>query len=168
MTEYRFSFDGEPKAREFTCPACGETHEGTTGYVLNDGSAYAVYFADWYAHSDEAWVEVILGSFAEPEYADDVTIGCRYGYVDGQGEPAASLFTPIRSGAIFGSVLDRDAALASPRIDDFWAVTDWLVEHDPLLRSTVYVLPARPTLERKQKGATDGAAGDELGGTRTR
>ena len=140
---YDFSFDGVPKAHEVTCPDCGEKHDGVTGYVLNGGAAFAVYFADWYPHENEAWVEVILGSFAEPDYADDVTMGCRYGYVDGQAEPAASLFTPTRTGAIFGRILDRAEAMKSPRIGDFWALTDWLVVNDKLLHETVYHLPPK-------------------------
>jgi hypothetical protein len=102
-----------------------------------------VYFADWYPHESTAWVEVILGSFTEPDYSDDVTIGCRYGYVDGQADAAASLFTPTRTGAIFGRILDRAQAMKSPRITDFWALTDWLVVNDSLLRETVYHLPPR-------------------------
>ena len=145
MSRHDFSFDGKPKSGEFTCAQCGEKHEGDTGFVLDRGDAFALFYADWYPHADEAWVEIILGSFEEPDYADDVTMGCRYGYVDGQTESAASLFTPTRSGAIFGRVLDRDAALKSDRIDDFWAVTDWLIESDPLLNRTAYRLPPKPS-----------------------
>jgi hypothetical protein len=144
MGDHDFTFDGESTTREVTCPDCGEKHDGRNGFVLDHGNAFAAYFADWYPHTDEAWVEVILGSFDPPGYADNVTIGCRYGYVDGQPDAAASLFTPTRSGAIFGSVLDWDAALKSNRIDDFWAVTDWLVLNDALLHRTVYHLPPRP------------------------
>jgi len=140
---YDFSFDGDSVEREITCPDCGEKHDGVTGYVLNHGDAFAIYFADWYPHENEAWVEVILGSFTEPDYTDDVTIGCRYGYVDGQSEPAASLFTPTRTGALFGRILDREDAMTSPRIADFWAVTDWLVVNDALLHKTVYHLPPK-------------------------
>ncbi|MEO6114961.1 MAG: hypothetical protein ABIP33_01145, partial [Pseudolysinimonas sp.] len=110
-SSYDFSFDGTPTAHQITCADCGEKHDGVTGYVLNGSAAYAVYFADWYPHEKTAWVEVILGSFAAPDYADDVTIGCRYGYVDGQSDAAASLFTPTRTGAIFGRVLDRAQAM---------------------------------------------------------
>jgi hypothetical protein len=141
---YDFSFDGAPKAHQITCPDCGEKHDGVTGYVLNKGAAYAVYFADWYPHENTAWVEVILGSFTGPDYADDVTIGCRYGYVDGQADAAASLFTPTRTGAIFGRILERATAMKSPRINDFWALTDWLVVNDALLHETVYRLPTKP------------------------
>jgi hypothetical protein len=143
MADYDFSFDGVPSTREVTCPTCGEKHDGDTGFVLNRGQAFAAYYADWYPHSSEAWVEVILGSFDGPAYSDDVTIGCRYGYVDGQPDAAASLFTPTRSGDIFGRILDREAALKSNRIGDFWSVTDWLVTNDPLLHRTVYRLPPR-------------------------
>jgi hypothetical protein len=143
MSKHEFSFDGAPESREVTCAHCGKKHDGDTGFVLDHGTAFAVFYADWYPHSDEAWVEVILGTFEQPDYADDVTIGCRYGYVDGQEESVASLFTPTRSGDIFGRVLDRADALKSDRIDDFWAVTDWLIVNDPLLNRTAYRLPSR-------------------------
>jgi hypothetical protein len=143
MPEHEFSFDGMPESREVTCAHCGKKHDGDTGFVLDHGNAFAVFYADWYPHTDEAWVEVILGSFEAPHYSDDVTMGCRYGYVDGQADSVASLFTPTRSGDIFGRVLDRAAALKSDRIDDFWAVTDWLIVNDPLLNRTAYRLPPR-------------------------
>ena len=143
-TGNNINIDGTPKAHRITCADCGEQHDGVTGYVLNRGAAYAVYFADWYPHDSTAWVEVILGSFTAPDYADDVTVGCRYGYVDGQPEVAASLFTPTRTGEISGRILDREEALASPRIADFWALTDWLVVNDALLHKTVYRMPPKP------------------------
>jgi hypothetical protein len=143
MSKHEFSFDGAPESREVTCAHCGKKHDGDSGFVLDHGTAFAVFYADWYPHSDEAWVEVILGTFEQPDYADDVTIGCRYGYVDGQEESVASLFTPTRSGDIFGRVLDRVDALKSDRIDDVWAVTDWLIVNDPLLNRTAYRLPSR-------------------------
>ena len=40
-------------ASQVTCPSCGEKHDGVTGYVLNAGAQYAVYFADWYPHENE-------------------------------------------------------------------------------------------------------------------
>jgi hypothetical protein len=71
-------------------------------------------------------------------------MGCRYGYVDRQADVAASLFTQTRHGEIFGRILDRAEAMKSARIDDFWALTDWLVTHDSLLQRTVYQLPRLP------------------------
>jgi len=43
-----FTFDGNPQQRRIKCPSCTQEHEGVTGFVLRGGSAYAVYFADWY------------------------------------------------------------------------------------------------------------------------
>ena len=127
------------------CANCGEEHEGVTGFVLKDGDAFAVYYADWYPHANEAYVEVVLGSFEDPEYADNVTLGCRYGYVDGVQSAVASLMTPTHGGRpIFGQVLNRDDALQSNRLHDFWNVTDWLVLNDPLLHRTVFHLPPNP------------------------
>ena len=33
--------------------------------------------------------------------------------------------------------------MKSPRVADFWALTDWLVVNDALLHETVYHLPPR-------------------------
>lgn len=143
-----FSFDGAPEPRTTTCSTCGEAHDGVTGFVLNHGDAYAIYYADSYPHSQETYLEVVLGSFTEPDYLDNATFGCRYGYVDGQDLAAASLSGPIREARpIFGQILDRDAALRHDRLEDFWALTDWLVLNDELLHRTVYHLPPKPNAD---------------------
>jgi hypothetical protein len=139
-----FSFDGESQRRESQCASCGHPHEGVTGFVLRDDYAYAVYFADWYPHEDEAWRDIVLGSFDEPDYTDQVTFGCRIGHVDGQAGPACSLVqaaTQRSDAAIFGQRLSRDSALEHPRLGEFWAVTDWLILNDRLLHEKVLLMP---------------------------
>lgn len=139
-----FTFDGDPQRRRIECSSCSQEHEGVTGFVLLGGSAYAVYFADWYPHAGEAWLDVVLGTFAEPGYADQVTFGCRIGHVQGQQEPACSLVQAAarRSGsALFGIRLSPDDARAHPRLGEFWAVTDWLILNDQLLHQHVYHMP---------------------------
>jgi hypothetical protein len=142
------SFDGDPTVRAVSCPRCGVEHPSVTGFVLNDGDKYAVYFADWHALPGEAYVDVILGSFEEPAYADHVTFGCRIGHVESQAEPACSLVLAgaVRSdGPIFGRRLDRDEALSHPRLAEFWTVVDWLIVNDPLLHEHVFHMPERNT-----------------------
>lgn len=135
------AFDGEPTIEQRQCPQCGRPHESAIGFVTRDGDAYAVYFVDWYPHESEAYVDVILGTWEEPDYPRQVTFGCRLGHVAEQEAPAASLVTggAMRSDhPMFGSKLPRDAALGHPRLGEFWAVVDWLVLNDRTLHDHVY------------------------------
>lgn len=140
MSAPTFSFDGEPKLRPSTCDHCAEEHEGVTGYVLRDGDAFAVYFAEWYPHENEAWLDVILGSFAE-DFLDHVTFGCRIGEIPGSDGPQCSLVPAAEVRAdlpIFGTKLTREQALEHPRQPEFWALVDWLLVNDALLHDHVY------------------------------
>ena len=135
------TFDGDPSVEQRQCPDCGSEHESVTGFVLKDASAHAVYYADWYPHRNEAYVDVVLGPWLEPDYPDQVTFGCRLGHVKGQVGPAASLVTGASTRSdhpMFGTKLDRDGARAHPRLSDFWAVVDWLIINDPILHENVY------------------------------
>lgn len=136
-----FSFSGDPTVDRRRCQDCGNEHESVTGFVLKDGSAHAVYYADWYPHNQEAYVDVVLGTWEEPDYPNQVTFGCRLGPVEGQDGPAASL---VPGGArrsdhkLFGVKLDRQAALEHQMLPEFWDVIDWLVVNDPTLHENVY------------------------------
>ena len=135
------SFDGESRQTTRTCPDCGQAHESVTGFVLRDDSAYAVYYVDWYPHTDEAFVDVILGSWGGPEYDDNVTFGCRLGEIEGHAGPQASLVTggALRGDQpIMGKKLERDEALSHPMIGEFWDLIDWLILNDSLLHEKVY------------------------------
>lgn len=140
-----FSFDGDPVARTSRCGECGDAHEGVTGLVLRDGEAHAVYFANWYPHTQEAYVDVVLGFDGDATERDRVTFGCRIGHVESQREPAASLVeagTALSDDPEWGTRLDRPSALGHPRRADFWAVVDWLILNDRTLHETVFHMPA--------------------------
>lgn len=140
------SFDGEPLVRRSRCDDCGGEHERVNGFVLRDEDPYAVYFATWYPHHQEAYIDVVLGSFSEDAPGDDrVTFGCRIGHVASQRDPAASLVqagTTLSDTSEWGTRLDRPTALEHPRLEDFWNVVDWLVENDPTLHEHVFHMPA--------------------------
>lgn len=130
------------KVVEFDCPDCGEQAQRVWGFILDDDNAYAVFFASLYHHDGhEVWIDVILS----PTWADGVddheTFGCRVGPIEGQDDPAASLVTggaEAPDTQLFGRKLTREDALEHPRLDDFWAVVDHLLEHDPVVREHVY------------------------------
>lgn len=135
------SFDGEPTVQDRECPDCGEPHESVVGFVLEGEAPYAVYYADWYPHRVEAYIDVVLGPFEEPDYPDQVTFGCRTGHVAGQAAPASSLVTAAEGRGNhpwFGDKLTRDQALDHPLLPAFWEVVDWLILNDRILHDNVY------------------------------
>ncbi|MEV6782002.1 hypothetical protein [Streptomyces sp. NPDC051098] len=55
----------------------------------------------------------------------------------GQTTPASTLVTAglaLPDGPLFGLKLDRAAVLQHPRLNEFWKVSDFILEKDPLAR----------------------------------
>src|SRR6266446_1018254 len=101
------TFDPERQVSQHVCTRCGSEYRRIVRFLLRDGSAQAVCFAALHEHDGnrEAWLDVILGTWAEAETDDHVTFGCRVGPVAGQTEPAASLVTaaaPYSDSPMFG------------------------------------------------------------------
>lgn len=134
----------EPGAQvvEHTCPDCDEPFQRVTGFVHDDGDAYAVYFASCYHHGGhEAWIDVIFSKTWEDGADDHETFGCRVGPVEGQSDPAASLVTggvPFRDSPVFGKKLTREEALGHDRLSDFWTVVDHVLTNDRVVRDHVF------------------------------
>ena len=137
-----FSFDGEPRVEHRRCKECGDGHDLARGLVLRDGGAYASYFAYWYPHQNEAWLDVTLGTWKEPDYPDNVTFGCRIwrgemGHACGFVEAGRTL----SDNRVYGRKLSPDEARIHPWRDSFWEVVDWLIPNDPTLHEHVHHLP---------------------------
>ena len=134
----------EPGARatEHLCNTCDRLFQRVTGFIHEDGGAYAVYYASCYHHGGhEAWIDVIFSRTWEDGVDDHETFGCRVGPVAGQNDPACSLVTggsAFRDSALFGRKLTREQALAHPRLPDFWAVVDHVLANDCVVRDHVY------------------------------
>jgi hypothetical protein len=136
----------ERQVRQFECPCCATPAERTWTSVYRDGKRHAVYFASCYHHGGvhEAWIDVVLGWSDSGGFGDHVTFGCRVGPIEGELAPAASL---VRGGdvaddsPIYGRKLDREAALAHPRLREFWDVVDLVLEHDDLVNRHIYGRP---------------------------
>ena len=135
------AFDSDPVVRHRECAECDGTHEAVHGFITDGGSAHAVFYADWYPHVPEAYIDVVLGTWGDDQYLDHVTFGCRIGHVSGQEAPGASL---VRAAAVrpdhpmFGIKLDRREALEHPLLEEFWRVVDWLILNEPVLHANVY------------------------------
>lgn len=137
------AFDEPPTIQEEDCSQCGRHYPLVKSFITRDGVAYAVSFCALHVHDDvhEAWIDVILGTFADDLADDHVTFGCRVGPVAGQSEPAASVVhaaQPYGQAPIWGNKLNRDEALAHARLSDFWAVVDFVLLADQVVHHHVY------------------------------
>jgi hypothetical protein len=134
----------EPGAqvREFPCPKCRSVLRRVTGFVYNNGDAYAVYYASCYHHDGhEVWIDVIFSDTWEEGINDHVSFGCRVGPVEGQTESAASLVQAGRAysdSEMFGQRLTREQALHHPRLSSFWELVDHILVHDEVVAEHVY------------------------------
>jgi hypothetical protein len=136
-----FSYDEEPTLTSRTCDCCSTEVQTSTGFVLNQGSALAVYWLDWHPQQNEGWLDATLGTWEEPSYPRQTTFGCRIGAVAGQEAPACSLVpaaTQRRDAPYLGTKLSPDQARRHPWIHAFWALTDWIILNDPLAHEHLY------------------------------
>jgi hypothetical protein len=128
------SYD-ERKVQVVTCSSCGETYERSVGLLNNENDAYAVYYADCHGHPEhEAQIDVILGTWGESDFSDHITFSCTL-RSDGARAQDAPLAT--RPGELNGACLTREAALAHPRVAEFWLVIDFVSEHDETVVANV-------------------------------
>jgi hypothetical protein len=124
---------GDRTVKSVRCDRCGRTYGHVTGFVWNDGEPWAVYFAACHGHPEhEAWIDVVLGTWGEDDAAGHVTLSCRLAV-----EGAQAVDGPVAvegTSGILGERLNRDDALAHPRIGDFWDVVDAIAAQDQDVR----------------------------------
>ncbi|MEV4684236.1 hypothetical protein [Streptomyces kurssanovii] len=140
------TFGPDRQTREFTCDCCNAPIERAWDFIYADGAPHAAYFANCYHHTDrdhDAWIDVIFGTWGggSDQWSDHVAFACRIGPVVGQTTPASTLVTAGLAhpdGPLFGLKLDREAALQHPRLNEFWKVSDFILENDPLVLGHIY------------------------------
>jgi hypothetical protein len=146
MSDMLLTFGPDRQTREFRCDCCDALIGRAWNHIYADASSYAVYFANCYHHQDrdhDAWIDVIFGTWGSgpDQWNDHVTFACRIGPVVGQPEPASTLVAAGLAhpdGPLFGTKLVREAALRHPQLPDFWRVSDFILENDPLVRGHIY------------------------------
>jgi hypothetical protein len=132
-----FSVD-DRTVRDKRCDECGDMYRHVTGFIKDDGGAYAPYFAACHGHPEhEAQIDVVLGTCGVEGPVDDhVTFSCRL-----RPESAMAVDATIAvdtDDPLLGKRLSRAEALAHPSIDAFWAVVDFLGASDPTIHDAVY------------------------------
>lgn len=139
MVGVSLAFNPERSVKQHTCPDCVSPFRLVRGELTLAGEPHAVFFAGCHHHRGErdVLIDVILGWTRSG--GDHVTFGCRVG-PDEEG-PLATLVDAARQygdDPEWGRKLTTDAALADPRLNDFWAVVDYILVHDPTVRPHVY------------------------------
>lgn len=116
------------------CECCGNASTTLTGFVSEDGDAYAVYYASFAEEHPHVKAVVSLGiwweggtpkdrvAFAVVLWEDKDQFGVRL--VDAEE-------SPWKDAELLGRMLNRDEALQHPRVKDAFHITDHMVEEDP-------------------------------------
>jgi hypothetical protein len=123
--------DEQREVRRQECQTCGREYEQVTAFVYRDGDAYSIYHAQCHSHGDntEVWLDIVVGSWAEPDFPDHASFSCRVGEA-GAGVVDALAVVEGRA-PHFGQKLSRAEALAHERLPDVWELVDWIVVTDP-------------------------------------
>lgn len=142
------SFAGERQVRRFPCQCCNSTVDRTRAQLSEGGVARAEFYASCYHHTAgaEVYFDVTIGTWGTGDFSDHVTFGCRWGALEGHNQPMCSLTTGggvFDEGPIWGTKLDRPAALAHPLLPEFWDMVDYLLLNDPVVAPFVNSHKAR-------------------------
>lgn len=148
--------DGGSTIDPSVCHDCGAEYLLVKSFILDTKGPHSIAFTALHHHGrNEAWMDVIFGSFEGDARQDDrVTFGCRVLPVEGGGPPAATAVQaaiPYADSPSFGHKLSRDEALANPRLSDFWQVVDFLLEHEPTINHHVYGHVDSPDPKRRRR-----------------
>jgi hypothetical protein len=122
------------------CEQCGGTHKSAYGFVYKAGDAYGVYFATLHTGHAEPSVGLTLsiGKWWDDNAVDERSwiflnvwtddAAYRMGLLD----PSLSHHRNYKG---LGNPLNREEALKNSLRDDFFEVTDFIVENDPAVTS---------------------------------
>ena len=144
-----FTFSGERQVDRYPCRCCDSVVDRSSAKLDRDGSARALFSACCYHHGDggEVWFDIAIGTWGTDDHSDHVAFGCRWGAVDGRADPMCSLTTGagvLGDSPVWGTKLDRPAALRHPLLPEFWAMVDFLLESDPVVHPFISSHRPRP------------------------
>jgi hypothetical protein len=119
------------------CGCCGESYRKVWGFLYDDDSAYAVYYATLSSHDRRRRVEMAIGIGNWGEHSKvedrlsmalDVQAGFKMTIVDAADSPW------VEAQTLLGKMLDRSEALAHPLKDEFFRIADYVVLNDPRIK----------------------------------
>jgi hypothetical protein len=131
-------FELDPPRQSGPCECCGGTTTTLTRFVYKDGGAYAVYYAGFSDNHAERLVKAALsiGEWGEGSSVAQRTafaLELRAGPENYEVHVCDAASSPWRDSALLGPMLDREAALAHPLVDEVFHITDHMfLEDEPL------------------------------------
>jgi hypothetical protein len=130
----------EPPDEFGPCDCCGGSTTSLTRFVYKDGDAHAVYYARFSNNHPERIVKaaVSIGEWGEgsnPGQRTAFALELRAGPENYEVHVCDAEASPWSGSKILGPMLDRDAALAHPLIDEVFHITDHAFLEDPPLKA---------------------------------
>jgi hypothetical protein len=128
----------EPPRQSGTCECCGGRTTSLTRFVYKNGDAFAIYYARFSDNHPERLVlaAVSIGEWGEgsvPAQRIAFALQLRTGSENYEVMVCDAATSPWCASDLLGPMLDREAALAHPLIDEVFHITDHaLVEDEPL------------------------------------
>jgi hypothetical protein len=134
------SIELEPPHESGPCECCGGRTTSLTRFVYKDGDAHAVYYARFSNNHPARHVKaaVSIGEWGEGSNPDQRTafaLELRAGPENYEVHLCDASASPWRGSKILGPMLDREAALAHPLIEDVFHITDHAFREDLPLKA---------------------------------
>ncbi len=139
-----YAIELNEQLKRFDCPDCGKESITVWGWVSRDGGAHAAYYAGLMTGHEQASARltISIGGWGV-ENVDEQNVESRHWlFIEARPttdryemmvrEPEESLYFDK---PVLGKAMSRAAALASPDLDEFFAVADFVAFNDPAVRS---------------------------------
>ena len=122
-----------------SCDCCGGMSTALTGFVCENGEAYAVYYARFGVSHEPRVVEAVVsigewGEDAKPWDRFAFPLRMRAGETEYQVTLVDAADSPWEGVELLGRMLDRAEALEHERLQEVFHITDHMVTDDRLPR----------------------------------
>jgi hypothetical protein len=139
-----YSVELNDRIKTFACPDCGEKSMTVWGSISKNDTAHAVYYAGLMTgHSqDSVRLTVSIGGWGLANPDEENVEQRRWLFIEARPtsdryemmvrEPEESFYFDK---PLLGNPMSRTEALASPLLEEFFAVADFIAFHDPAVKS---------------------------------
>jgi len=130
----------EPPRQSGVCECCRGKTTSLTRFVYRDGDAFAIYFARFSDNHPERLVSaaVSIGEWGDdsvPAQRTAFALELRVGSANYEVTVCDAAASPWYGSDVLGTMLDREAALAHPLIEEIFHITDHAFEEDQPLKA---------------------------------
>ncbi len=139
-----YAIELNDQIKTFDCPDCGEKSMTVWGFVSKNNVAHAIYYAGLMTGHEHASVRltISIGGWGVDSADEQDVAGRNWIFLEARPttdsyemmvrEPEESFYFDKR---ILGKSMSRTQALASPLLNEFFAVADFIAFNDPAVKS---------------------------------